>query len=119
MDIRVYIYIYIHTQCHVSCGWPILVPNPCQLGGGCGDCWLIAAIAAVAEFPSFIKDHLFSGKELSQEGAADLRVSFLVETNLPHPLFGRANVILLEGTLYPFPCGRWSTDVRPFRHKTP
>ncbi|CAL1155761.1 unnamed protein product [Cladocopium goreaui] len=46
--------------------------NVCQ--GGCGDCWLIAAIAAVAEFPSFIKDHLFSGKELSQEGKYEIRL---------------------------------------------
>ena len=30
-----------------------------------GDCWLLAAIACVAEFPNFFKDHLFVTQEPS------------------------------------------------------
>ncbi|CAK9008277.1 unnamed protein product [Durusdinium trenchii] len=42
----------------------------CQ--GGLGNCWLIAAIAGIAEFPGFIKDHLFKTKELSPEGKYEI-----------------------------------------------
>ena len=33
----------------------------CQ--GKVGDCWLVAAIAAVAEFPHYLEDHVFKTKE--------------------------------------------------------
>eukprot|EP00438_Fugacium_kawagutii_P017294 Skav213691 [mRNA] locus=scaffold491:581753:585257:- [translate_table: standard] len=40
--------------------------DACQ--GALGDCWLIAALAGVAEFPNFIRDHLFETKELAEDG---------------------------------------------------
>ena len=43
-------------------------PNDiCQ--GAIGDCWLMAAISSVAEFPSFVKDELFKGEtEVNEDG---------------------------------------------------
>ena len=36
--------------------------------GGLGDCWLLAAIAALAEFPDFIKNELIQQKGLAADG---------------------------------------------------
>eukprot|EP00435_Cladocopium_sp_Y103_P000388 s4523_g1.t1 len=40
--------------------------DACQ--GALGDCWLIAALAGVAEFPNFIRDHIFETKALAEDG---------------------------------------------------
>ncbi|CAJ1347827.1 unnamed protein product [Effrenium voratum] len=45
----------------------------CQ--GAMGDCWLIAAIAAVAEFPNYVRDQLFCGtSELTEDGKYNIRL---------------------------------------------
>lgn len=44
----------------------------CQ--GSLGDCWLLAAISAVAEFPNFIEQEVFVTKEFNQEGVYVLRL---------------------------------------------
>lgn len=44
----------------------------CQ--GRVGDCWLIAAIAAVAEFPHYLEDQVFARKELAEDGKYELRL---------------------------------------------
>jgi len=44
----------------------------CQ--GSLGDCWLLAAIAAVAEFPSFIEDEVFVTKAFNPEGSYTLKL---------------------------------------------
>ena len=38
----------------------------CQ--GALGDCWLLAAVAAVAEFPNFIKSEVFITQEFNPDG---------------------------------------------------
>ena len=50
-------------------------PHPghmfCPLApGAMGDCWLIAAIAAVAEFPNYVRDQLFCGTSELTEARA-------------------------------------------------
>ncbi|KAJ8604795.1 hypothetical protein CTAYLR_001068 [Chrysophaeum taylorii] len=42
--------------------------------GALGDCWLLSAISALAEFPAFFVDHLFVTKKLSKEGKYQLKL---------------------------------------------
>lgn len=42
--------------------------------GSLGDCWLLAAISAIAEFPQFIEDNVFVTKAYNAEGRYDLRL---------------------------------------------
>mmetsp|Transcript_27993 Transcript_27993/g.36165 ORF Transcript_27993/g.36165 Transcript_27993/m.36165 type:complete len:481 (-) Transcript_27993:413-1855(-) len=44
----------------------------CQ--GSLGDCWLLAAISAVAEFPNYIEEQVFVTKEFNPEGVYVLRL---------------------------------------------
>ena len=65
----------------------------CQ--GKVGDCWLVAAIAAVAEFPHYLEDHVFKTKDLSPDGKYevclydlhndkfDARSTFVVDDYIP------------------------------------
>lgn len=46
--------------------------DACQ--GALGDCWLIAALAGVAEFPNYIRNHLFETKELKEDGKYRIRL---------------------------------------------
>lgn len=46
--------------------------DACQ--GHLGDCWLIAAIAAVAEFPNYIRDEIFITKQASPDGQYKLQL---------------------------------------------
>ena len=65
----------------------------CQ--GAIGDCWLLAAIAACAEFPNFIEDRLFKTKAFAPDGkyvlslydcAARAFVDVVVDSFIPcHP----------------------------------
>ncbi|CAJ1401902.1 unnamed protein product [Effrenium voratum] len=38
------------------------------------DCWLLSAIAAVAEFPNFFKDHLFVTQEIPEDGKYEIKL---------------------------------------------
>ena len=42
--------------------------------GSLGDCWLMSAIAAIAEFPSFIQSELFVTQALASDGKYTLRL---------------------------------------------
>ena len=42
--------------------------------GALGDCWLLAALAAVAEFPSYFEDAIFETKTFSPEGEYALKL---------------------------------------------
>ncbi|CAJ1332561.1 unnamed protein product [Effrenium voratum] len=44
------------------------------LQGMLGDCWLLSAIAAVAEFPNFFKDHLFVTQEIPEDGKYEIKL---------------------------------------------
>ena len=44
------------------------------LQGAVGNCWMIAALAQLAEFPSYIKEHIFVTKEVSLEGKYEIRL---------------------------------------------
>eukprot|EP00438_Fugacium_kawagutii_P001930 Skav226025 [mRNA] locus=scaffold2502:40315:42486:+ [translate_table: standard] len=46
--------------------------DACQ--GQLGDAWLIAAIAAVAEFPNYLKDKIFTTKQASADGKYELQL---------------------------------------------
>jgi hypothetical protein len=46
--------------------------DACQ--GQLGDAWLIAAIAAVAEFPNYLKDKIFSTKQATADGKYELQL---------------------------------------------
>lgn len=46
--------------------------DACQ--GQLGDAWLIAAIAAVAEFPNYLKDKIFITKEAAADGKYELQL---------------------------------------------
>jgi len=43
------------------------------LQGALGDCWLLCALSAVAEFPRFVEDRLFETKAFSEDGCYRLR----------------------------------------------
>ena len=47
-----------------------------RLQGALGDCWLLAAIAAVAEFPQFISDELYVTKCLD---GADVEGKYVIK----------------------------------------
>jgi len=42
--------------------------------GGLGDCWLIASIAALGDYPAYIKEELFQGKGISPNGRYEVRM---------------------------------------------
>lgn len=42
--------------------------------GALGDCWLLCALSAVAEFPGFVENTLFETKEVSPDGKYALRL---------------------------------------------
>ncbi|CAJ1406930.1 unnamed protein product [Effrenium voratum] len=44
------------------------------LQGAVGNCWMIAAFAQMAEFPSYIKEHIFITKEISPDGKYEFRL---------------------------------------------
>eukprot|EP00397_Hematodinium_sp_SG-2012_P007134 GEMP01007176.1.p1 GENE.GEMP01007176.1~~GEMP01007176.1.p1 ORF type:complete len:589 (+),score=128.06 GEMP01007176.1:88-1854(+) len=44
------------------------------LQGSVGDCWLIASIAALAEFPDMVKRLFVGGEEVSSEGRYDIQL---------------------------------------------
>lgn len=46
--------------------------DACQ--GQLGDAWLIAAIAAVAEFPNYLKDKIFSTKQATADGKYEVQL---------------------------------------------
>ncbi|CAK9021927.1 unnamed protein product [Durusdinium trenchii] len=46
--------------------------DACQ--GTVGNCWLVAALSALAEFPSYIKNNLFVTKKISQSGKYQVKL---------------------------------------------
>ncbi|CAJ1441597.1 unnamed protein product [Effrenium voratum] len=56
---------------------PMLLEDPepadaCQ--GQLGDAWLIAAIAAVAEFPNYLKDKIFKTQQVTSDGKYEIQL---------------------------------------------
>lgn len=51
--------IRIGIQYHILCLHTVQIAGRSLLQNLTGDCWLLAAIAGVAEFPSYFKDHVF------------------------------------------------------------
>lgn len=72
--------------------------------GALGDCWLLSAISAIAEFPSFVEDNLFVTKEMSPIGKYELRI---YDASL-----GRFKVVTVDDQI---PCGppKWWEPPRP------
>ena len=42
--------------------------------GGLGNCWLMASIVCMAEFPSYIQDHIFQTKEIAEDDKYELKL---------------------------------------------
>ena len=67
--------VYIHT---VHIAGQSLLPLPLSanevLQNLTGDCWLLAAIAGVAEFPSYFKEHVFVTQEAASQTVATTKV---------------------------------------------
>jgi len=42
--------------------------------GGVGDCWLMASISSLAEFPEFIQNNIFQTKEIPEDGKYELKL---------------------------------------------
>eukprot|EP00437_Effrenium_voratum_P019888 CAMPEP_0181460028 /NCGR_PEP_ID=MMETSP1110-20121109/33129_1 /TAXON_ID=174948 /ORGANISM="Symbiodinium sp., Strain CCMP421" /LENGTH=943 /DNA_ID=CAMNT_0023584565 /DNA_START=32 /DNA_END=2860 /DNA_ORIENTATION=+ len=66
---------WISARDPILCDSPVLFDGiaPSDVyQGGIGDCWLIAAISCVCEFPGYVRDHLFQTKELSNDGKYEI-----------------------------------------------
>lgn len=42
--------------------------------GGIGDCWLVAAISGMAEFPNYLRDEIFQTKEIPEDGKYEFKL---------------------------------------------
>jgi len=60
--------------------------------GGLGNCWFVSTIAALGEFPAYLKEELFQGKGISANGRYEIRmydtskrewVTFVVDDFVP------------------------------------
>lgn len=58
--------------------------------GALGDCWLLSAVSALAEFPAFIEDSLFVTKRLSPTGRYELRMYDAAEARFKIVVFDDA-----------------------------
>jgi len=69
------------------------------LQGSVGNCWLIAAMSAIAEFPSYLKNNIFLNKKISKEGKYHVK--------LFDGRFGQWKVIMVDDYL---PCSAYGGD---------
>jgi len=66
---------WISARDPILCDSPVLFDGVAPsdvLQGGIGDCWLVAAIACVCEFPGYVQKHLFQTKELTDDGKYEI-----------------------------------------------
>lgn len=69
------------------------------LQGSLGNCWLIAAMAAIAEFPSYMKKNIFQNKKLAKDGKYHIK--------LFDGRYSRWKVVTVDDYL---PCSAWGGD---------
>lgn len=79
-------------------------PN-CLLQGAVGDCWLLAAIASLAEFPGHLESLFVSGNEISAHGKYEITLYDIARSEW--------RVLTIDGRIPCVPRTWWERDARP------